>query len=151
MSIIFRRTLDGSAPVTADLTVDQVDILAGEIVFWSTSGYVTSAVNGSAMTHLLAGVSEKAITGSGVTAGVTTIPVQVNRNAVYGFDSAAAITQTSVGINIGRAETIRCDTLDEATERTDARGIARTIRLLTTSGTSQVAECVLNFAAPTHE
>ena len=148
----FRKTLDGSTPVTMLLKRDATNTYEGDILFWGSSGYVLSGKDGSAITSLLAGVSEGSVAAAGWTDG-DTIAVQVNHSAVYGADTSAAIVATDLGTNVGlqNGGVDTADILNQASAQTNFLGIARIVKILTTTGTSQTCEVVLNYASPEGE
>ena len=143
MSFYFNRTADGSAPVTRYMDVDQVTIVAGDLLMIDTSGYVSNTLT-SAYTSNLAGVAEAGVTGSSVTAGTTKIPVQINRSAIYLADTVAAATQTEVGTNVTCSGSPMRN-ITESTAKDAGLGIVRIIKLMDAVNTAKAVEVMLNF------
>ena len=147
MPFTFIKTVDASAPVTALLHVDQVTIAAGQLLAWDTSGYVSN-FSVSAYVGTNAGVAEAGVTGSAVTAGVTTIPVQVNPQAVYLADTEGSAAATDIGINVN-VTGAPSNILAEGTAKTNGLGRVKITKLVNTITTSQCVECMINFGSET--
>ena len=148
----FIKTLDGSAPVTSYLALDQVAIVKGDVVFWQSSGFIGHSDGSSHYTQYLAGVAEATKATANWASGAT-IAVQTNHAAIYRVDSTAAVVASDAGENVGVRTgdlTVHPDIID-TTEYNDNRGVVKILRIVTTSGTSQTADVILNFASPSHD
>lgn len=140
MAHVFKRTLDGSAPVTEYIPIAvSTTITKGDLCVLS-GGYLTAASDGGAFPI---GVAEATVDNSTGAAAAKSAPVNVNRNAIYEgtLDVSSAASYFGVACDVDSATVI------DANDTTNTKGLP--IMLLSPVGTAsdKRQEFMLNLGA----
>jgi len=137
---VFKRTSDGSAPVTEYIPIKvSTSITKGDLCAMS-SGYLCAASDGGTFPI---GVAEASVDNSSGAAGALEAPVQVNRNAIYEGTLDVSSAQSLYGTH--------CDvdsaTVIDASDTTNTKGLP--VVLLSPIGTASdnKQEWMLNLGA----
>ena len=138
MAFVFLYTKDGSTPQTKYYKMADVSVTKGEILY-GASGYATNATANSCNTDSVLGVAEATVDNSG--ASGYSIPIQVNRNAVFKVGTADTMAQDYVGTNVNLATTT---TITSNTAKTDEDGVIKIEKHISASS----AEVSINYATP---
>lgn len=138
MAFVYLYTLDGTTPQTKYYKMADVSVTKGELLYFN-AGYVSNATFGDIDTNTVAGVAEATVDNSG--ADSLSIPVQVNRTAVFSVGTTDTMAQDYVGYNCALASTT---TITSNTNEADSDGVTKIQKHRSTSS----AEVTINFSDP---
>lgn len=140
MAHVFKRTIDGSAPITEYIPIAvSTTITKGDLCKLS-GGYLTAASDDGAFPI---GVAEATVDNSSGAAAALDAPVQVNRNAIY----EGTLDVSSAATLYGTACDVDSATVIDASDTTNTKGLP--IMLLGPIGTAsdKKQEWMLNLGA----